>query len=838
MGNTVTRANERRLAVETLERREVLSGVVTIGDSWAWLVAAGAPGSAPEAPSGFSNSLGTVMATFQPGVPVYNESFGGGTAAQMVDELYTPGGIIDRVNAHPDADVVWLSAGGNDLLLGLLGGGFYVNNPNNAAVFAAVQDNVQTIVDAILAERADLQVVIMGYDYLNIWDQVTGGTGDTLRSNLGVIKSGNTVLDAVQNEQVNAGFKAAEAGKSAIADSSRRVAHVDNFGLNNTYGGYSGYFGNFPAGTFYPPELYPALPTPPNRMNPGDAIHLNDLGYTTLALHAEQDFLLSAFSAADLALSTSTLAFGDVRIGTSDSQSTTASNAGANFTKVQDLEFAVATAPFGGGGQTPSPLFLDPTLGSDTATVGYTFAPTTHGPQTQSIAVSSDSGSSTVDLSGNGVGPEFSGPVDLPFDPLVSGETGTAELALANATGDGDLGSLTDLSLLSYSITGLDAARFSLVGFAPLAIAAGDTAELRFVFNANGAAPGEYTATFEITTDQGAGFGIAGESFQIALTAEVSPAITSVVGRHVFYNQSSFDGGTPGVDAQDDAAIAPDKVAYLPGTGPATFDNITSYSRGINGVMVDVSQPAGSLTADDFSFRVSSQLAANNTPSQWEVAENPTTVSVRPGAGVSGSDRVEIVWAPGAIANRWLQVIVEGNDDAGGFNTNTGLPASDIFFFGNRIGDTGTGTPGLAITSALDEIAARANVGFGAAITNPFDFDRSGLVNAVDGIIARNNVGALVKVDVGTPAAPVESSEPELAAAIAIPDPATPREPRRSFSAFDANSQSLPAEPQRLRHGQDRGILQDEALLSVLTDDDEQEAELVGALECLLDDWF
>ncbi len=110
-----------------------------------------------------------------------------------------------------------------------------------------------------------------------------------------MVKSGNTLVDATQNQAVNDGFKAAEAGKQAIADDSRRIAEVQNFGLNNTYGGYSGYFGNFAAGSTYPPELYPYLPTPPNRMDPGDAIHLNQLGYETLALHAEQNFLLTAF---------------------------------------------------------------------------------------------------------------------------------------------------------------------------------------------------------------------------------------------------------------------------------------------------------------------------------------------------------------------------------------------------------------------------------------------------------------------------------------------------------------------------------------------------------------
>jgi lysophospholipase L1-like esterase len=253
----------------------------------------------------------------------------------MVAQIDTAGGILDRINAHPAADVVWLSAGGNDLLLGQLGGGFYVNNPNNASVYAAVQANVQTIVNAILADRPNLQVVIMGYDYLNIWDQGSGSAADTFRANLEVIKTGNVVYDGlVQNQAVNDGFKAAEAGKIAIANASSRVAEVYNFGLNNTYGGYSGYFGNFAAGSTYPPELYPYLPTPPNRMDPGDAIHLNNLGYTTLALHAEQDFLLSEFSSTSLGLSSGALAFGQVRIGTSSSLNVTGSNTGPNFTKV------------------------------------------------------------------------------------------------------------------------------------------------------------------------------------------------------------------------------------------------------------------------------------------------------------------------------------------------------------------------------------------------------------------------------------------------------------------------------------------------------------------------
>lgn len=38
-----------------------------------------------------------------------------------------------------------------------------------------------------------------------------------------------------------------------------------------------------------------------------------------------------------------------------------------------------------------------------------------------------------------------------------------------------------------------------------------------------------------------------------------------VVGRHVFYNNSRFDGGTPAPTQGDDGAIAVDKQVLLPG---------------------------------------------------------------------------------------------------------------------------------------------------------------------------------------------------------------------------------------------------------------------------------
>jgi len=224
--------------------------------------------------------------------------------------------------------------------------------------------------------------------------------------------------------------------------------------------------------------------------------------------------------------------------------------------------------------------------------------------------------------------------------------------------------------------------------------------------------------------------------------AEEFTVAASVLGRRLFYNESKFDGANAAINADDDAAIAPDKSAYLAGSGPATFDNISSYSRGINGVMIDLAGSHPDITAADFQFRMGNSDALGS----WTAAPAPLAVAVRSGAGAGGSDRVEIVWANGAIANQWLEVTLLPT-------ANTSLAAPDIFYFGSRIGDTGSGTAMVAITNATDEIDTRLSQGLGSSITNVHDFDRSGMVNATDSITSRTNTGLLWKINLAAPAA-------------------------------------------------------------------------------------
>jgi len=216
---------------------------------------------------------------------------------------------------------------------------------------------------------------------------------------------------------------------------------------------------------------------------------------------------------------------------------------------------------------------------------------------------------------------------------------------------------------------------------------------------------------------------------QAVLDRVMAAIAPQVYGRYVFYNNSAFDGDDPAANAADDNAIATDKQALLPGQ-TATFANYTSYSKGINGIMIDLPNLGGTPTAADFELRVGS----DNDPSSWAAAPAPTSVAVRPGAGVGGSDRVTILWNDGAIVNTWLRVTIKAT-------ANTGLAEPDVFYFGNAIGETGN-SPSDAKVTPTDAIGCRNNPHTSqnpAGITDAYDFDRDTNVGPTDEVICRDN---------------------------------------------------------------------------------------------------
>ena len=263
------------------------------------------------------------------------------------------------------------------------------------------------------------------------------------------------------------------------------------------------------------------------------------------------------------------------------------------------------------------------------------------------------------------------------------------------------------------------------------------------------------------------------------------PAPAQVVGRRLFYNESGgsatrYDGNNLAINSSDDNAIATDKTAYLwEDAGAATFANVSSFTKGINGIMVDITGSHPSISANDFIFRVGN----NNSPGLWATANAPTSISVRAGAGTGGSDRVEIIWNTGAPTKQWLEVIVLANADTG-LSQKVGHPVGhgDAFFFGNAVGNTGTGdTSANSLVTALDESAIRGNnalISANIPITNIYDVGRNASVSALDESAARlngtNPTTTLKYLNLTTaPAAPEAASVNEgdggVASALAAP---------------------------------------------------------------------
>lgn len=312
---------------------------------------------------------------------------------------------------------------------------------------------------------------------------------------------------------------------------------------------------------------------------------------------------------------------------------------------------------------------------------------------------------------------------------------------------------------------------------------------------------GDYSATVIDPTDQKRfwtfqEFASATDQWSVRVTEIL---LASFVTAHaIFYNNSGFDGNTPGASASDASAIDTSKSPYFPGGGAITPSSMTNYTKGINGVMVEMTGPHGTLTANDFTVRMSEQLlAANDTPSTWTAAPTPS-VTVFSDTPVAGTDRIALIWPDGSIVDRYLEVIVEGDDAAGGNNTNTGLAESEIFFYGNKIGDDFTSYPGFYNTDATDEIDARGHQGLALSPANAYDFNKDFSVDATDQIVARTNGGFMPAISISNPpAAPappsVEGADGEIAVALNVPAAAAKRDSSPSALVSGRVEESAPA---------------------------------------------
>ncbi|QEG20359.1 dockerin type I domain-containing protein [Mariniblastus fucicola] len=184
-----------------------------------------------------------------------------------------------------------------------------------------------------------------------------------------------------------------------------------------------------------------------------------------------------------------------------------------------------------------------------------------------------------------------------------------------------------------------------------------------------------------------------------------------------------------------------DKVALRPGE-TASFQNYTSYDKGINAVAIDMEDLPSTVDWADFRFAT----GRTDDPETWDEIEFQDAIVLR-GEGVAATDRVMFFWDDYSIRNTWLEVRVLANES-------TGLIADQVYYFGNAVGETGNSVTNARV-DANDVSAVRNNLSgfFTVDATNPYDINRDGRVNATDVSLVRNNLSGFFGLPLISPPA-------------------------------------------------------------------------------------
>ncbi len=162
---------------------------------------------------------------------------------------------------------------------------------------------------------------------------------------------------------------------------------------------------------------------------------------------------------------------------------------------------------------------------------------------------------------------------------------------------------------------------------------------------------------------------------------------------------------------------------------------MTNYVRGLNGIVIDIANVGGLITAGDFQFATSNGAS----PLSFATLAAAPTITILPEGGSSNSTRVKIEFPDNAVKNTWLRVTVLAN-------ANTGLASNDVFYFGNAAGEMNVGNlagpPVVLRTNASDTANVRQNQSpnqNSVGVTSIHDLNKDGRVNASDTANVRQN---------------------------------------------------------------------------------------------------
>ncbi|XZE21575.1 DVUA0089 family protein [Pirellulaceae bacterium SH449] len=219
-------------------------------------------------------------------------------------------------------------------------------------------------------------------------------------------------------------------------------------------------------------------------------------------------------------------------------------------------------------------------------------------------------------------------------------------------------------------------------------------------------------------------------SAQFLISAEVH-----IVGQWIYYKGSAFaqEGANVQAALSTDSSAARRLLRASDSSQQTTFQNVSNYTRGINGIVFDVAGLTGeALEVSDFQFRV----GKTGDPNSWAAAPDPTLIHITPGTETIPA-RVRIEWEDNAIMNTWLQIVIRANEQ-------TGLNRPEVFYLGHADGEVNGDGPNMRVTNA-DVLAVRQAVSSVlVSIDDVRDVNKDRRVTNADVLYIRQRVSSAV----------------------------------------------------------------------------------------------
>ena len=363
----------------------------------------------------------------------------------------------------------------------------------------------------------------------------------------------------------------------------------------------------------------------------------------------------TAVAAGSVATNPTSIAFGDVQIGLSQSQTETLTNSGGT-------SVTVSQATFSGAGFTATGLTLPLTLApSQSATFGVVFAPTAAGTAISILSLTVSGSSRTLDvaLSGNGFTPALlnASPTSLAFSGVQVGKSQSQTETLTNSGGVSAIISQVSVSGTGFSISGVTT---------PITL--GPSQSTSFTVKFSPQSTGSADGTVAITSN-------AADS---SLTVTLSGSATGTA-----QGQLSVSPGTINVGNVTVGTSGTQTAALVASGGPVTVssDSIGSSEFSISGLTYPLTLNSGQTANFTVTFTPQSSGVASSTVSFVSSATNSPSSATVTGTGQAAPvHTVSLSWTASTSPNISGYAILRRTGTSGGYaQINTVLDGSTTY---------------------------------------------------------------------------------------------------------------------------------------------------------------